>query len=273
MLTAVLRAALRQRGAGCIADAPDPAAHGWDPLVGAAPLPPDWNAARGLEAYLPTIYDQGATNSCVANAFALAIGIVETVLGLPYEPVSRRDVYYRSRFADKIKGDLGSRIATTARVVRKWGAALEEDVPFSSIRIDKPPPASALMDGFERSGLVYERIFATGNQLLAELVLATQQGRPVVFGGPLVKRYYDHRGSGTLVAPKAGETITGRHAQVLVRFMPDGRPRIANSWGRAWGDGGLAYWSADYLLEHCRDFTVIRDWRRAQQAVEARRAA
>lgn len=262
----IARALLRRRGSGFIADKPDPEARVWSPLAGGPRLPPDWDEKRGLEAYVPTIYDQGASNSCVAQAFALAIGTLECLLGLPYEPVSRRDLYYRSRFADGIQGDVGSRIATTARVARKWGIAKESDWPFSSIRIDQPTPVSALVEGYERSGLVYEKVTAQGDKLIEALKSATMMGYPVVFGGPLVKRYSDFTGKGTLTPPKAGETITGLHAQTLLRLDVFGRGRVANSWGYGWGDRGLAWWTPGYFVEHCRDFTIIRDWRRARQS-------
>ena len=261
------------RGAGCVRSGVDGRDRLWAPLAGALPLPDEWDE-RHLEPYLPTVFDQGASNSCVAQASAMAMALVEAVLGLPFAPRSRRWWYLMARLADRIEGDVGSRIRTAMKVAAKHGVMLESDHPWSVRKLDKRPKVDLIMAGHEASGFSYEWIRQTGEERLKAVRLALQQGLPVVFGGPVSRQYQRlSRSEGQRPWNLEGQRVVGLHARTFVRALPDGHFREVNSYGRRWGDQGLATIEDAYIAEEAFDVIVFRDWKRARRQVEALRAA
>lgn len=253
---------------------------GWlpsDPKVTDREYVPRQRAARTgdgvvhLEQCVPTIYSQGATGSCVAQAIAGAIGTRERWLGLPYTTethgISRRDLYYRSRYAHgDHQDDSGTYIPVALHELRHHGVALERDFPWSETFINRGTPAVLVHKGFERSGLVYERIIAGGEAKLEALAAAFAEGLPVVFGAMLPSSFALHAGE-QVYTPTRGEPTIGGHAMYCVAINPvTGDVLLVNSWGPRWGFGGRAWVSAQWVMDAWRDIHVMRGWRRVQNA-------
>lgn len=222
-----------------------------------------------LEAFVPGVYNQGATGSCVAQAIAAAIGIRESAAGLPYETardgISRRALYLLSRYSHgDHKEDGGTYIRSALSIMRKHGCPLESAFPWSQLKINQVPPATAIAGGYERSGLTYEAIVAAGDAKLEQVQLAIGARLPVVFGVMLPESFGSHRGA-DIYHPRATERRIGGHAMVIVGTRADGCVRILNSWGRGWGDGGLAWVSPEWAASAFRDLTVMHGWKRERE--------
>jgi hypothetical protein len=228
---------------------------------------------RGLPLIdcVPGIYNQGATGSCVAQAIAGAIGTRERWLGLPYaletHGISRRDLYFRSRYTHgDQRSDDGTYIPVALDQVRKHGAVLESHFPWSELYINRGAPGALLHAGFERSGLVYERIVAGGDAKLEALASAFAEGLPVIFGTQITRSFQEHRGPGPY-APRSGEFPLGGHAMYCVSInATTGDVRLVNSWGRGFGDSGCAWVKPEWVVNAWRDLHVVRGWRRVANA-------
>jgi len=234
-----------------------------------------WSAPQGLVGAsrepidcLPVRFDQGASSSCVAQALALGITCVESMLGMDVDVISRRALYYLLRKKRGLhKVDAGGYISDGVDVVHRYGCASESRFKWSPLLINQAPNAGLVVEGTERRGLKYERIVGVGNKLIAQLDTALQHG-PVVFGMPVTQDFMDYK-DGVLRTPTVVAKILGGHATLLVKRNPDGTFTGANSYSRKWGLDGLYVIEDEYLAAHGQDFTVLHDWEKVAHAKAA----
>lgn len=228
----------------------------WTPKATARPakLP-----LLSLERFIPKILNQGATGSCVGQAVESSIAIRESLLGLPYNPPSARAVYLMARATHgSLKDDSGTYPRAAWKVLGKHGCPLKNEWPWDAAKINDIPPSVMLLNGFKNSGFRYEHIFELGNAKLERIRLAIGEGYPVFFGTEVHDGFALHTGPG-VYAPR-GRSLGG-HAMVIVGSRPeDGAFRVLNSWGRSWGDGGLAWVDPMWVMAEFRDLTIARGW-------------
>lgn len=227
-----------------------------------------------LEKYVGEVFDQRNTNSCVANAVAGAIGILERKSNISYKPVSRLFAYYNSR---RLHGDhlvdKGTYIRLCVKMMTKLGIPDEEHWPFSTsfIKLRRRPPWNAYMMAHPRKNGSYYKIFDVGDERVNAIKAAIHAGYPVVFGTDVSEYYLNSSGPTTVSKPASDDPIAGGHAQVIVGYHNKSALgtefRVLNSWGDGWRDDGYIWIAEDYIIwNRTRDLQIIKGWSRLQQS-------
>lgn len=212
--------------------------------------------------FVPVMYDQGPTGSCVMNAIPNCMGTVESVQGLEYKPRARRAGYYLGRRKDGLHGQDGGMYTDTGFwLVNKYGLPSEAIWPWSLARLNQVVPAHVVLDGHQSSGLVYEYI--RGNALERHTLVraAHEEGLPVYAASPVGRAFMRHRGG----VFDAVESPEGGHAFMLVSAGYDGTNplhEVWNSWGLGWGASGRA-WVGPRFFETLYDLVVVHGWKRS----------
>ena len=190
--------------------------------------------------FAPTPYNQGATNSCVANAAAWDFWYVEKKEGLanPVAP-SRAFVYYNSRVSEGTSPsaltDDGTWVGAMLQTMSTVGVAPESAWPYASTSVNAAPPATAYAAAQTHKILTDYQLDPTN---LAQIEGSLAAGYPVVFAvkttAGLTSESAD--ATGFVPTPTAGDPITGGHAMVLVGYNNATQQfEFVNSWGTDWG--------------------------------------
>lgn len=204
-----------------------------------------------LRPLLTEVENQGATNSCAANAVA---GAYEYLVQrhLPEDEtydVSRMFIYYAGR--EEMGGpieDEGSVLRYLIQSLKTKGAPSEETWPFDTDRVNERPSDEAYT---EASEFVVEDALHIATDLHTWKCALTE-GHPIIFGMKLFDSFDAHRKPGLVPTPTAaevGRASHGGHAMLAVGYSDKDKVFIVrNSWGPKWGDGGYCYISYDYLV-------------------------
>lgn len=244
-------------------------------LAGVLPNLPEFS----LEEYLPVengrqvVLDQGATNSCVAHAFAACIHIAESRIGLPYVPCSRLFAYYNARKAmdTGMVIDTGTFLRTCAAGLCALGVPDEKHWPFSqfTFKVNRRPDFNAMRWAHPRAGGKYVKIFTTGSTRLDSIKAALFSGHAVAFGTQVRQNFLENNASAHII-PSASP-IVGGHAMAIIGWKTDVQNvtwfRVLNSWGEKWRDRGRCWFRQDLVMDaDADDFHVIYGWKRLQEA-------
>jgi C1A family cysteine protease len=229
-----------------------------------------------LAPYVGEVFNQGNTNSCVANAVAAAIGILERKAGLDYKPVSRLFAYYNSRrYHNGHKSDSGTYIRTCLKMMTKLGIPDEEYWDFSTsfFKVNRRPPWNSYMMSHPRKDGMYVKIYDVGDKRVPAIKAALAASLPVVFGTDVSRAYLKSDGPTEQPRPTIDEEIVGGHAQVIVGY--DSTPEdgllfeVLNSWGSDWRNNGYIWMKEDYITwDSTRDLQIVKGWSSLVKASE-----
>lgn len=263
------------RGTGCWMNLPD--GRDWDFAklsLPSAKLP----TSHSLAGLVTNVCDQRSTNSCVANAIAGGVDVLESAAGLASVPVSRLFIYYNAR---RLHGaqrfDSGTYIRLAIKGLVKLGVPDEQYWKFSvnPLRINRRPGWQPSMMAHPRRGGEYYSIFSEGKARTTAIKAAIVAGYPVVFGTPVSRQFMNNQGPRIIDRPTdvVGESIVGRHAMLIVGYEHDDFYgtvfEVLNSWGTDWKDGGFCKLSEDYVRwDLTRDLTILHGWDRLRKASE-----
>ena len=138
-----------QRGTGYIVDTPDFRDHKFDSL-GLCGLRRD----RGSVAqFVRVVHNQSWTKSCVIQAMETAYGTRRAAVGDPYDPFSRRYVWFNALSASgKRYKNEGCQPRVALRMFQKLGGSLESTCPFSvsPLAMLRSPKWAAFADGYKK---------------------------------------------------------------------------------------------------------------------------
>lgn len=197
-------------------------------------------------------FNQGSTNTCVAQAVAQAIRIrAAHQSGALPEPLSRLAIYWNARaYHGATRQDLGTHIRFAIRGLQVYGAPPEHVWPFETGllggRVNKKPSLASYQLGHDFGGVRgYYRIRDAGERKLLAIKAAIAAGYPVVAGWMVDRDFLDDAGP-VLVDAQRGP-IVGGHAMLLDGYSGE-TGAIVNSWP-SWRAGGFATFTADMLLE------------------------
>jgi C1A family cysteine protease len=213
-----------------------------------APVPPP---AADIRQYIVEVLDQGATNSCVANAGMQAVRMSQyRQQPTPVPPLgSRLFGYWFSRaYHKETHIDQGTFIRTFFAGLNQFGFCPEEQWSFEEgDKIKRSPSTAAIRAAYDqRSPTVYRRILTNGPTRIADIKRAVAAGYPVVFGTDVsIEFAKNNLGDGPL-APPEGQPIAGGHAMLVCGYNGDVFD-VVNSWSTGWGSAGYCLFSADYL--------------------------
>jgi len=202
------------------------------------------------------IGDQGPTGSCVGWAAADSVirwHLVRTRRIARKEKLSVRFTWMASKEMDEFSSrpttfidGAGTSLKAALDVARKFGAALEADLPFRLTELlprDENTFYAAAARRKIQSYFNLRSLSTVPMTRIWKLWIATK--------GPVLTRLgvdetWDRAGSnGGILDVYRPDTVRGGHAVALVGYTPD-RFIVRNSWGTAWGDGGYAYASVSY---------------------------
>jgi hypothetical protein len=212
-------------------------------LPGAVDLRRDW---------LP-VADQGETASCVGWAIAdscvrwhlVEAGRLEPAAALSarYVWMSAKETDAREDYPSAFLEKDGTSLKAGLDVVRRWGVALEAELPWQGGLATQDPEAF-------NAGLRRRRIMAYYTLHGAEDRFAEWR-RWLAASGPVLVLVQDDaalRGcTGELAAFDAG-SVRGSHAAALFGYDERGF-LLRSSWGTDWGDAGYARMSEAYAAE------------------------
>lgn len=225
---------------------------GWKKeLCAFACAPPPWpslcgNCKRGRIISKIDVYDQGATNSCVVQAVAMAIRIKCGVYP------SRRFIY---RVARETHGsgsiDSGTYISSAINAIKALGWPDEKYAPWDESRVNSPLTIAMRRHAYDQHQTIKE--YSGDDYPLMTAIHAIDCGNPVVFG-----MYVDHEFvyCNDFTPQYIKGKVLGGHAMVVVGYDPGG-VIVVNSWGTDWGKGGFGRIDQQEFDRKARDLRVI----------------
>jgi C1A family cysteine protease len=222
-----------------------------------------------LEKYVKVV-DQGGTSSCVGNAVAGAVWIMEVKSEKEYGYPSRMFLYWNSRNQHGVPpfSDNGTYVRSCCKALGKIGVPDETQWPFKAKKVNTQPSFGTWGKADPRKGGEYLSIAVGGKERVNLICKAISDGYPVVFGTPVAKSFMPAEGPELFDIPADEDPIVGGHAMVVVGYRTIGenvRFRILNSWGPYWRDNGLCWFTEDYIRwSQSNDFTIVRGWRRLE---------
>jgi len=244
------------KGFGWLPDLPDHR----DKLYSAiAKPPPELPPSVDLRKSFSPVEDQGAMNSCTANAIVGVLEFLENKNKKPFVDLSRLFVYYNERVIEhSVDADPGAFIRDGIKTIVKQGVCAESRWPYSKSKLYSKPPVACYREAADHQVTSYHRIvtFHEMRQCLAE-------GYPFVFGFTVYSAFMSKevKKSGVLNLPQTGEKVEGGHAVVAVGY-DDAQKRflVRNSWGSGWGMKGYYTMPYDYLSDRnlSDDFWTVR---------------
>lgn len=191
-----------------------------------------------LDEFVEEIYDQETTSSCVAQSLAQSMRVtVRLATNKPSPRPSRRWLYTLARMqGGEPLVDDGTRLRDCLAAAKALGWCTEDVMPWSIWDIDQRPGPSAYRDAYDRRWVDgFYRIFELGDDLVEAVKIALSNAHPVVFGTPVDEAFCNWPDG----SPWSMQGVkVGNHAMCAVGYNADG-VRVANSWGRAWGDNGF----------------------------------
>jgi len=224
---------------GCLPDPPDARDVPLGSVLARAELP----AQASVWDDRVAIRDQGATSSCVGQAVATGLRLAYLRAGQPCPTLSARALYRLALGPSRDVRDGGTWLRACIAATRKIGSPSEAAHPGVQ-EILEPVPLGAAMDGADRWGARrYYRIESGDTDGIRRALAA---GLPVV-GGWLVGDAFMSYGGRGLVRPEL--RTLGGHALCLAGYATQaGEPWFSgvNSWGLAWGAGGMFHASEDW---------------------------
>ena len=197
-----------------------------------------------------TVGDQGATGACVGWATAdglLRYHFVKAGWIAKEDALSTRFTWMASKEVDDFTAapttfiePEGTSLKAALDVSRKYGAVLDDDLPFAGGRLFA---GTAQVFYTKAARLKIASYTNLGPSLLA-------WRRWLAGNGPILVRLdvdatWDNAPADPLLAVYRPDTARGGHAVALVGYTPEGFI-VRNSWGDTWGDHGFVFATDTY---------------------------
>jgi C1A family cysteine protease len=186
-------------------------------------------------AFMPPVFDQGDTSSCVGNSTGAMCDFVELKEGHLGETVSRLFIYWNGRAPEHaIKEDAGCQIRDAIKGVAKFGVCMERTWPFNPLAILQRPSPQAFLEAKRHKVLSYWRVARD----IAQMEGCLAHGWPFVFGISIYDSFESSTVTKTGIVPMPGptETLQGGHAVLAVGYDKKKQMLLCrNSWGTHWG--------------------------------------
>jgi len=234
----------------------------YQPSIAVTP-PATWNSLQRVD--LPVL-DQQDTSAC--TGFALASVIAFLLRGSGHEPraaVSPHMLYSMARRYDEFPGaveeDSGSSLRGAMKGWYRHGAcrlALWERPPMPRARVD--PRDDWWQDAARRPLGAYYRV---DTRSVTDMHVALAE-IGILYASAVCHAGWDHGFAGRAAARRgfriphqAATEQDGGHAFAIVGYDREGF-LVLNSWGRGWGDAGLAVLGYEDWLDHAMDCWVAQ---------------
>ncbi len=231
----------------------DSIAAGASPALAAAAPPP---ASFDMRKSWWTINQQEKTGSCVGWATADGVGrfhMQKKGKITQSQMLSPRFVWMGSKETDTITNrpesfieEAGTTLKAAMDVARKYGFALESDLPF---HIDTTMYSGSEDEFYASCAQRKIASYFNLHKNLSEWKAWLFSNGPILVGFS-VDASWDHAGTNAgKIDTFQPSTTRGGHAVAVVGYKADGRFIVRNSWGTGWGDKGFGYVSATYIAD------------------------
>lgn len=210
-----------------------------------------------LKSKITSIYDQGNSNSCTANAICQHINMIKTINFNP----SRMYLYYQERYIEA--GDNTSKVSDSGADPTdglswavSYGICQENTWPFDLSKVNVKPPVSCDEEAklHKISNIVNLDQKDDSNyktNTISAIKSSISKGFPVLVGVSVYESFYqnDSNITGKISLPdKDNEKLLGGHEILLVGFDDNTQQfTFVNSWGSSWGDNGFGYLLYDFI--------------------------
>lgn len=198
-----------------------------------------------LSNYILNIKDQGQLGSCTGNAETSAVEFERAKKGLSNILLSRLQLYYDERNLEgTILEDAGANIRDGIKSLTKLGVAKEELWPYDITKFADKPTPNVYQDAKNNTVNIYRRVSINARSVKAAL----SAGYAVIAGISVYESFEgeDVSKTGIVPMPKASEQLLGGHCVLIVGYK-NGKFKVLNSWGSAWGDKGYFYLDEAYV--------------------------
>lgn len=192
---------------------------------------------------MSAVRDQGQRETCLSHATSAAHEKSRDLV----QPLSPEYLHY---FASGGKSG-GCTIEEMAGALERHGQPIEPHCPYLPA---DPSPAWRPAVGLE----VFKRTSAQGQLDIAGVEKIIESGAVPVLAISLPREFFQP--SAPWIIP-VGRDIMGLHAVAGVGVGTRGADKtilIRNSWGDAWGDGGHAWLSEDFISQRLCDVLVLK---------------
>lgn len=207
---------------------------------------------------LAPIMNQGAVGSCVAHSMATMKWYQEHEERKSVFEIST-DFFYHNRKPTDWQGD--------GMIPREACANLVE---FGGVKHDKLPTNTnypnaaikAIVDELKASGTDFHGLKYVRCNTKEEMCEAIYQYSAIIVTIPVYSSFnsFYHRKDGMLPIPTEKETFFGYHALCAFGYDEEGI-WIQNSWGTAWGRGGIAKLPYGYPIEEAWGvIDKVKEW-------------
>ena len=189
----------------------------------------DRRSSVDLRPYFPRVFDQGRGNSCTANAIASVVSFHENRQDKKAQPISRLDLYHRSRIDPHDDG--GASLQRSLYVLEHECLCDEKLWPYSWKRLKSDPPKRCV-DKRKKHAMFKPFNLPPTSRCIA---YAVRTYHPVVIG-TFLPMSFDKCDT---IVPPLSDPIISKHAMVVVGVTEnDERFVIRNSWGTKWKSKG-----------------------------------
>lgn len=192
--------------------------------------------------------NQYQLGSCVGNATADSVEILNSIAGYTPTQLSRLFVYAMARIRagdPSLQKDEGTYIRTAFDVLSRFGVCDEYLWPYNVGAVSHIPSIKAQRQAVGHRIHSYYRIDSTGSTRVQDIVNALHAKHPVVFGTTVTDSFQKCRNRTPLARP-SGETSLGGHAMIIVGYL-NSCFLVKNSWGTGWGSHGFCLMTPDYI--------------------------
>lgn len=209
-------------------------------------------------------YDQGQLGSCDPNSWVGAAEYDAILNGNDPGILSRLFVYYVGRVLEgTVNFDSGLQGRTGGKVLRKYGAPLEELWPYIVQEFTRKPSERAYetADVNKIGKYIHPGLGGTTEHRIQEFKKVLSNKQTIPFGWTVFENFESSAvaSSGVLDMPEAGEKKLGGHETVIVGYLKSEPEHclVRNSWGTEWGLNGY------YLMpwEYAASAKYASDWR------------
>lgn len=193
--------------------------------------------------------DQFRLSSCVGNATADSVEILNSIAGYAPIQLSRLFVYAMARIRSgdpSLQKDEGTYIRSAFDTLSRFGVCDEYLWPYKESAVHHIPSIKAQRQAVGHRIHSYYRIDSTGDARVQDIVKALHAKHPVVFGTLITSKFQECSDRTPIQRPLAHESILGGHAMIIVGWI-GGNFLVKNSWSAGWGSHGFCLLTPEYI--------------------------
>ena len=225
-----------------------------------------------LACRIKRIENQQNLGTCTGMGGSTMMEILETFNNKPYIELSPLYLYYKAREIEgTVNFDNGAYLRDTMKVLQKNGICEEKYFPFIIKDFAKKPSQEAELNAKNHMIEGYQRLNS-----INQIKTCLSQNKPVLVGMKLYSSFDTKVSAVTGIIPvpnKSVEQYEGSHCMVIVGYddnfaikhnlklknnLCGGYFKIANSWGKEWGNNGFCYVPYE-LIEDMHDLWAVKE--------------